>query len=71
MDNIYVYLVDLPHSISECVTPCYDGYTVYLNSRLSQKRQHEAYNHALGHIYNHDWEKTNADEIEAVAHENY
>lgn len=45
-----------------------DSYTILLNSRLSHERQLEAYNHALNHINNRDFEKTDVDEIEANAH---
>lgn len=68
MDNIYTYIVDMPHTIDEMVTPCFDGYTVYLNARLAYDDRLKAYEHALGHIRRNDWEKENVQEIEMEAH---
>lgn len=68
MADVFVYLVDLPVSVSEMVTPCLDGYCVYLNSRLSQSSMEEAYKHALYHIEHNDWEKDDVQLIEAEAH---
>lgn len=70
MDDIFVYVVDLPTKINEMVTPCNDGYTVYLNARLSRERQIEAYKHAVyEHVENNDWEKGNVQNIERRAHD--
>lgn len=71
-DDVYVYLRDdLPYSIHEIVTPCINGYTVYINNKLDDSGKLEAYNHALEHIDNGDFDidcaKT-VQEIEAVAH---
>ena len=68
MGNIYHYLAPLPTSISEIVVPCYDGYTVYTADWLSTSERIEAYNHAISHIKNNDWEKSNVQEIEYEAH---
>lgn len=68
MDRIYVYLIDLPCQVHEMVTPCSDGYTVYINARLSQAGRTEAYCHALWHITNDDFGKNEVEEIEAKAH---
>lgn len=67
MDRIFVYLVDLPTKIHEMVTPCADGYTIYINARLSNLARVEAYDHALWHINNNDFEKEDAQEIESGA----
>lgn len=45
-----------------------DSYTIFLNARLSCERQLSAYWHAINHIKNGDFEKTNADTIEKNAH---
>ena len=68
MDSIYVYLIDLPEYINEMVTPCADGYTVYINARLSQLGRVEALNHAVTHIDNNDFEKEDVERIEHEAH---
>ena len=65
-DSTYVYLVDLP--VDEMVAPCSDGYTIYLNARLSYRGRVKAYLHALEHIERSDWEKTDVQKIEAEAH---
>lgn len=68
MDNIYVYLVDLPDRVNEMVTPCFDGYTVYLNARLSYAGRVRAYHHAIGHIERNDFEKYDVQQIEEESH---
>ena len=68
MDDIFVYLVQLPDGIDEIVLPCFGGYTVYIDSRLSDHAKHRAYNHALHHINNHDFEKSDLQQIEYEAH---
>ena len=67
-DDIYVYLVDLPPAVPEMVSPCSDGYTIYLNARLAYADRVKAYLHALGHVERNDWEKANVQEIEKDAH---
>lgn len=46
-----------------------DGsYTILINSRLSYEEQYRAYKHGMRHISENDFEKSNAQQIEAVAH---
>lgn len=52
------------------VTPCLAGYTVYINDKLSPEGRRAAYRHALYHIVNRDFEKSDVNEIEAEAHRN-
>lgn len=68
MDDVFVYLVDLPAKIDEAVTPCLDGYTIYINSNLDNDSRLKAYAHAMFHIMNNDFEKINVQAIEAEAH---
>lgn len=68
MDELFVYIVTLPPSISEMVTPCADGYTIYINDNLSPIGRAKAYAHAIKHIRNGDFQKSNADIIEYWAH---
>ena len=68
MDDVYVYLTRLPDGISEMVSPCADGYTVWLSDRLGSVEQHDAFRHALSHIENRDFERTDVQEIESQAH---
>lgn len=67
-DDIFVYMVDLPGGINEMVAPCMMGYTIYINDKLSPEGRRRAYKHALCHISNHDFEKSDVDSIEAEAH---
>ena len=46
-----------------------DSYTIFLNARLSHDGQLKAYQHALNHINNEDFEKTDVQSIELQAHE--
>lgn len=68
MENIFLYQAELPPGVNEVVTPCVDGYTVYIDSRLTYESRISAFTHALNHIENNDFDKTNANEIEADAH---
>ena len=68
MDNIYVYVVDLPPHVHEMITPCADGFTVYLDARLSRIGQMRAYDHALRHIKQNDFDRQNVQHIEFYTH---
>lgn len=67
MDDIYIYTVTLPPGVSEAVTPCTTGFTVYLSDRLDQQGRIEAYEHALRHIQSGDFNKDDVQQIEAAA----
>ena len=69
MAEVYVYIVDLPDRVDEMVTPCIDGYTVYLNARLTYAGRVRAYHHAIRHIERNDFERMDVQEIEMEAHE--
>lgn len=67
MNDIHVYLVDMP--VDEFVCPCGAfEYTVYINARLDDKSRLRAYKHALAHIEGNDFEHTDIQLIETVAH---
>lgn len=68
MAEVYVYIVDLPDRVDEMVTPCIDGYTVYLNARLTYAGRVRAYHHAMRHIERNDFERANVQEIETETH---
>ena len=65
MPDIYVYLVDLPQGINEAVLKGADGYTVYISARLDDERARAAYRHALRHIENGDFDKSDVQRIES------
>ena len=69
MDDIFVYLVDLPLTVAEMITPCESGFTIYLNARLSYQDRIKAYMHAMRHVERNDWEKDNVQLIEKEAHD--
>jgi len=46
-----------------------DSYTILINAKLSQDEQLKAYQHALSHIKNGDFEKSDIQNIELQAHE--
>ena len=52
------------------VVPNEDGsYTILINAKLSQEAQLKAYQHALNHIKNEDFEKYDVQDIEFQAHD--
>lgn len=69
-DNINVVLADMPTTIKEYVVANKDmSYTIVLNSRHSYETRFKAYNHAMKHIINGDFDKdSSADLIEIYAH---
>lgn len=72
MDDVYVYLIDsLPPGVHEFVTPCADGYTVYIDIAMDEQHRLDAYNHALEHIRRGDFDAdatVTVQEIELAAH---
>ena len=63
-----IYLLD-GMTVNEAVTENEDGsYTIFVNKSLCESKQIKAINHALNHIKNNDFEKSNVQNIELVAH---
>lgn len=70
MSDFYVYTVKLPKGINEMVTPGADNsYTIYINEDLPPDKQMAAYQHALRHCEQNDFDMLNVHEIEGKAHE--
>lgn len=68
-DNINMIYCDMDTSIPEEVVLNHDdSYTIFINSRCSYSVQKKAFEHALEHIRERDWEKENVQLIEAKAH---
>lgn len=62
---IGVYCIDMPSRVEEQIVFNEDGsFTIFINARLTQKRQMLAYQYALIHIMQDDFSKDTADEIE-------
>lgn len=54
----------------EMITENADGsYTIFINAKFSYATQLAAYEHALKHINNHDFEKSDVQAIEAITHQ--
>lgn len=69
MPDIYTCLLNMDTMVSEQVVHNSDDtYTIFLNARLTHERLLEAYDHAVNHIKRGDFEKEDANRIEAVAH---
>ena len=67
--DIYHYTVPLPDGVDEAVLPGIDGYTIYTADRIDHDGSLKAYNHALRHIRNRDFEKEESvNRIENTAH---
>ena len=67
-DDIYVYYEELPEGINEAVLSCLGGFTVYIDPRQSNDGLKRSYEHALTHIQNGDFFKTDVQSIENQAH---
>lgn len=69
--DVNVVVIDLPNiKTREMVIENEDTtYTIFINARLSYDGQLRAYEHAMKHIKENDFERSNVQEIEAVAHE--
>lgn len=68
MEDVFVHLIDL-HGVHEAVTENQDGsFSIFIDKNLSYDDQVAAYIHAMGHIYNRDFEKGDVQEIEYTAH---
>ena len=68
MDDFFVYCINLPPGIHEAVTPCADGYTIYLNIADSRDVQKKALRHALMHIKENDFARQDVQKIEKERH---
>ena len=73
VDNheIIVELVDFSTTkVNEVVLKNDDGtFTVLLNSKFNEEQLHDAFEHALNHIRNNDFDKISVQSIEAEAHQ--
>lgn len=68
--DVNTFLINFPTPGNEMVVENEDGsYTILINAKLSQDGQLKAYQHALSHINNEDFEKSDIQSIELHAHE--
>ena len=70
MENISVHIIDFKSAgIDEQVILNQDGsYTILIDARASYEAQAAAYEHAMSHIRNGDFQKNDVQQIEAAAH---
>lgn len=70
MEDINVQILDMDTLIPEQLVKNPDNsYTIFINARLSREAQLKAYQHALNHIKNEDFEKYDVQDIEFQAHD--
>ncbi len=64
-ESIGVYFLNMDTAVEEMVHANEDGsFTIFINARISHTRQMIAYQHAIEHIMDNDFEKDCADDIE-------
>ena len=70
MENISVHIIDFKGAgVDEQVILNQDGsYTILIDARASYEAQAAAYEHAMSHIRNGDFQKNDVQQIEAAAH---
>ena len=67
--DVNVAVINFPNTQKEMVMPNEDGsYTILINAKLSYSGQLKAYEHAMKHIQNGDFEKDCVQTIEYHAH---
>ena len=54
LDDVHIYIKDLPHDIKGFTVPDSDGYSVYLNARCSHEQNERTLKHELNHISRND-----------------
>ncbi|HCD45874.1 MAG TPA: hypothetical protein DEQ64_19545 [Lachnoclostridium sp.] len=64
-EAMWVFFLDMNSGVEEqVISNCDCSFTIVLNSRLNQERQMLAYQHALLHIANDDFNKKDANSVE-------
>lgn len=67
LDDLFVRLV--PNlSVNEMITPCENGYSVYIKEELPEEKKIEALYHAYVHKKSNDFGKCDVQDIESKAH---
>ena len=69
LDDLFVRLV--PNlSVNEMITPCENGYSVYIKEELPEEKKIESLYHAYIHKKSNDFENIDIQDIESRAHYN-
>ena len=67
LDDLFVRIV--PNlSVNEMITPCENGYSVYIKEELQEEKKIEALYHAYVHKKSNDFGKCDIQDIETKAH---
>lgn len=67
LDDLFVRIV--PNlSVNEMITPCENGYSVYIKEDLPEEKKIEALYHAYVHKKSNDFGKCDIQDIESKAH---
>ena len=69
MDEIFLYFTDLPDHVNEMIASGPDGYSVYIDSRLSEEERYKAFLHAVKHIEHNEHWYNDVQITEAEAHD--
>jgi hypothetical protein len=72
MDDVFVYIIGMDPLVHEqVVANSDDTYSIFINDCLAPEQRLKAYNHALNHIINGDFDgERDVDYIEHDAHKN-
>ena len=69
LDDLFVRIV--PNlSVNEMITPCENGYSVYIKEELPEEKKIEALYHAYIHKKSNDFKNIDIQDIESRAHYN-
>lgn len=69
LDDLFVRIV--PNlSVNEMITPCENGYSVYIKEELPEEKKVEALYHAYVHKKSNDFGNIDIQDIESRAHYN-
>lgn len=64
-----VHFIKLGNNVKEAVTRNEDdSYTIFIDNRLCKEEQNDAFLHAIKHILQNDFDKTDVNLIELEAH---
>jgi len=67
LDDLYIRII--PNlKVNEMIAPCENGYSVYIKEELPEEKKMEALYHAYMHKQGNDFEKTDVQNIESIAH---
>lgn len=67
MNNINIFIMDLPYSVHGFTKQNPDGsYTIFINAHDSVNIQRQSYEHEIQHIKNNDFEKYDIESLEIL-----